>query len=40
MQRKYKNISGIRYKREYDQMTLKKYVDPFTGEQVTWGDKK
>lgn len=25
---------------EYDQMTLKEYVDPFTGEQVTWGDKK
>ncbi len=24
----------------YDQMTLKEYVDPFTGEQVTWGDKK
>lgn len=25
---------------EYDQMTLKEYVDPFTGEQVTWGNKK
>lgn len=25
---------------EYDQMTLKDYVDPFTGEPVIWGDKK
>ncbi len=25
---------------EYDQMSLKEYVDPFTGEQVTWGNQK
>ncbi len=25
---------------EYNQMSLKEYVDPFTGEQVNWGNKK
>lgn len=24
---------------EYDQMSLKEYVDPFTGEPVNWGNK-
>ena len=36
MQRRYKNIFKINYKNdlEYDQMTLKEYIDPFTGEPV------
>ena len=38
MQRKYRN--QIQEDLEYDQMTLKEYVDPFTGEPVIWGDKK
>jgi putative transposase len=36
MQRKFKSIFKINYKEdlEYDQMTLKEYIDPFTGEPV------
>ena len=36
MQRKYRNIFKIKLKEdlEYDQMTLKEYIDPFTGEPV------
>ena len=36
MQRRYKNIfrNQLQNDLEYDQMTLKEYIDPFTGEPV------